>query len=299
MPKRLLVAVLACAGTVATPAHAANPVTYPAVDSAPDTTGAPDIANVVVSDTTQGLITFQLNFVPGTEQQAQDSFNVYIDSDQNPTTGDLTGAGTEYLLQYDGLPGGGLGLFKWDGKSSYQFLKSTSLRGSFTGDAQYFSIAASELGIGDGFNFNVAAAVGEDPSKSSQVDYLPENGTNFHYSMQSKAVIRLSVADWEDSSVPRAGKAYTTALLVNRSDTGSPLTSGGTIQCALIVHGRPAPLIEKGFLKIAWYKGAPRVAAVCMWRLPATSQGLHLAAKETVGLGGATASRVFTFAVRK
>jgi hypothetical protein len=194
-------------------------------------TGAPDVANVVVSDTTQGLITFQLDFVPGTEQQAQDRFNVYIDSDQNPTTGDVSGAGTEYLLQYDGLPGGGLELFKWDGKSSYQFVKSPSLRGSFTGDAQYFSMAASELGIGDGFNFNfnfnfnVAAAVGEDPATSSQVDFLPENGTNFHYSMQSKAVIRLNVADWEDSSAPRAGKPYTTAL-------------------------------EKGFLKVAWYKGA-------------------------------------------
>jgi hypothetical protein len=37
-----------------------------------------------------------------------------------------------------------------------------------------------------GFHFNVAAAVGEDPATSSQVDFLPENGTNFHYSMQSK-----------------------------------------------------------------------------------------------------------------
>src|SRR5258708_3856423 len=113
----LLSVLLGCVAAVglpfaAAPVLAANPVTYMANDTSPDTPGAPDIASVVVTDTTQGLITFQINFAPGTDQPPQESYSLYVDSDQNPTTGDPSGAGTDYLLLYDGTPGGGLGVFK-------------------------------------------------------------------------------------------------------------------------------------------------------------------------------------------
>jgi hypothetical protein len=281
------------------PALASNPVTYTATDVSPDVSGAPDITSVLVSDSTQGLITFQLNFAPGTEQQAQDNYNIYIDADQNPTTGDPTGAGTDYLLQYDGTPNGGLALFKWDGTSSYQFVKSASLTGSFSGDSQYFVIAASELGITDGFNFNVSAAVGPGDSQSSQIDFIPEDGTNAHYSMQSKAIIKLQLADWEDSAVAHAGKIFSTALLVTRSDTGAPVVSGGTVKCRLALRGVTVSVFQRGFIKVPWYKGGPKTAAVCIWRLPTRFIGAVLTAKMSVTLGSSTVSRVFTTRVRK
>ncbi|MDX6471911.1 MAG: hypothetical protein QOK22_727 [Gaiellaceae bacterium] len=299
----LLGALLGCLAAVglpfaAAPGLAANPVTYMANDTSPDTPGAPDITSVLVTDTTQGLITFQINFTPGTEQQPQDSYSVFVDSDQNPTTGDPGGAGTDYLLLYDGTPGGGLGVFKWDGNSSYRVVDGTSLRGTFSGDSQYFTIAASELGITDGFNFNVAAAIGSDPVSSSQVDLVPESGTNFHYSVQSKAVITLTVSDSEDGAVVRAGQPYDTEVQVTRSDTGAVATSG-KVQCLLAFHGHRVPVILNGFQKVPWYKGAPRVAAVCMYQLPKGAAGMTLTARETVTVGGATASKLFVFRVHK
>lgn len=291
-------AVAAAAAAGASPAFASNPISYAAADNSPDTPGAPDITSVIVSDTTQGLITFQLNFAPGTEQQTLDSYAVYIDTDQNPTTGDPTGAGTDFLLEYDGTPGGGIGLYKWDGKSAYQFVSSASLKGNFSGDSQYFVIAASELGIVDGFNFNVAAAVGSDPSTSSQTDFVPENGTNFHYSLQSKAVVTLKVSDWEDF-IPHAGKTYATALIATRSDTAAALSGGATIKCTLTINGRPAPAGSHGFATVSWYKGGKKKAAVCAWHLPAGSVGAKLVATESVTLGSSTVSRVYTARVKK
>ncbi|HEY8030216.1 MAG TPA: hypothetical protein VIE38_11960 [Gaiellaceae bacterium] len=291
------IAVVALMVAVA-PAGAGNPVTYTATDPSPDTSGAPDITSVVISDNTAGLITIQLNFAPGTEQQSQDSFGVYIDSDQNPTTGDTSAAGTDYLVQWAGGTDGGLGLYKWDGSSSYVFTDSSSLKGSFSGDSQYFVIAASELGITDGFNFNVAAAVGPDSSTSSQIDFIPEDGTNAHYSMQSKAQITLKLSDWEDF-VPEAGKTYATAIIATRSDTGAPLTAGATITCTLKVGGRTVTGASHGFTSVRWYKGGLKKAAVCSWRLPTTSAGAKLTAKESVTLAGSTVSKVYTARIKK
>jgi len=295
-----LIASLAVVVVAFAPAAlASNPVTYSANDTSPDAAGAPDITSVVVSDSTQGLITFQINFAPGTDQPSQDSYNVYVDADQNPTTGDPSGAGTDYLLQYDGTPGGGLGFYKWDGKSAYQFVSTSSLTGNFTGDSQYFVIAASDMGITDGFNFNVAAAIGSDPSTSSQVDFVPENGTNFHYSIQSKPTITLRLADWEDTSTAHAGKGFATAIIVTRSDSAAAVVGGATVTCTLTVRGRRVAAVTHGFTKVPWYKGGPKKAAVCTWRLPANSAGATLVAKETVTLGSATASKAFTARIHK
>ena len=298
--KLLIVTLVAgLAAAVAPAVLASNPVTYPADDASPDVAGAPDITSVVVSDAAQGLITFQINFAPGTEQPSQDSYGVYVDSDQNPTTGDATAAGTDYLLSYDGTPGGGLGLFKWDGSSQYTYVSTSSLKGTFTGDSLYFVIAASDMGITDGFNFDVGAAVGSDVPGSSQADFVPENGTNFHYSIQSKATITLHLTDWEDTATAHSGKGFATAITVTRSDSGATVVGGATVACTLSIRGRPVAATSHGFLKVPWYKGAPRKAAVCTWHLPASSAGATLVAKETVTLGSATASKVFTQRIRK
>lgn len=291
-----MVAVVTMAALVLAPAEAraANPVTYQATVTA--AAGTPDITSVVVSDNTRGLITIQVNFSPGTEDYTKDSFGAYIDSDENPTTGDLGGAGADYLLLFDGTTNS-VGLYKWVG-SDYASVSSSSLQGSFNGDSQYFVIAASELGITDGFNFNVGAGVGPDPASSSQSDFAPADGTNWHYSMQSKAQISLHLSDWEDFYA-YAGKVYSTALLVTRSDTNAVVISGATIKCTLTVGGRPDQNIYSGYTTVKWYKGGSRQAAVCRWRLPKSSAGQTLRAKESVTLGDSTISRTYTEHVKK
>jgi hypothetical protein len=303
---RLCVAIAVALGVaVALPAAAtssatSNPVVYSANDTAPDTPGGPDVASVTVNDTTDGLVTFQVSMVAGSEQLGRDSFSIYIDSDQNPTTGDLSGAGTDYLLEYDSSEGGGLALFKWDGKSSYTFMDSPSLKGSFVGDNQYFAIAASELGITDGFNFNVAAANGPDASSASAVDSIPETSTNLHYSMQNKAkpAVKLAISDWT-LNTPRVGKYYGLALAVKRSDTGALLTSGATITCTLRVGSRTVPALVHRFANVPWHGGGSRMAALCAWHIPAGTVGASTTAKETVTLGTSTVSKTIMHKVGK
>jgi hypothetical protein len=297
MRRRYLMFAVATAAALAlapAQARASNPVTYEATGTV--AAGTPDITSVLVSDNTEGLITIQMNFSPGTEDYTKDSFGVYVDSDENPTTGDLGGAGADYLLLFDGTTNS-VGLYKWDG-SDYSGVGTSSLRGSFNGDTQYFVVAASELGITDGFNFNVAAGVGPDPSTSSQEDRAPADGTNWHYSMQSKAQISLHLSDWEDFYA-YAGKTYSTALVVTRSDTNAVVLSGATIKCTITVGGRPDQLAYSGYTSLKWYKGGTRKAAVCEWRLPKNSAGKTLTAKESVTLGDSTISKAYTEHIKK
>lgn len=302
MRRSLLIASLAA--TLAVPAAgaapaalASNPVTYPG-NSTPPPAGVPDVTSLLVSDTTQGLITFQINFAPGTEQPSQDSYGVYIDSDENPTTGDPGGPGTDFLLLYDGTKNA-VGLYKWDGTSSYVLVSTSSAQENFEGDSDYLVVAASDMGITDGFNFYAAAAVGPDPNASSQFDVVPSNGTNFHYSMQSKAAITLKLTDWEDTATAHAGKAFATAIIATRSDSNEVVTGGATVSCTLTVRGRTVAAGAHTFQKVPWYKGGPKKAAVCDWVLPAKSVGATLTAKETVTLGSSTVSKTFTARVHK
>jgi hypothetical protein len=107
------------------------------------------------------------------------------------------------------------------------------------------------------------------------------------------------VADWEDSAVAHAGKNFSTALLVTRSDTGAPVVSGGTVKCTLTVRGITVSVLQQGFVKVPWYKGGPKTAAVCTWHLPTRFLGAVLTARTSVTLGNSTVSRVFTAQVRK
>jgi hypothetical protein len=295
--KVFLSAAIACAALLLpSAAIASNPVVYQANDTTPDTVGAPDIGSVTISDTTNGLIAFQVSLVPGSEQIAQDSVSIYIDSDQNPTTGDTGAAGADYDLSYDRTTNS-IGLFKWDGSSSYTFVDSKSLTGSFTADTQYFVIAAADMGITDGFNFNVAAGVGADPGASSQVDYVPESGTDFHYSIQSKFAIKLVVSDY-GYDTPHAGKLFRTAIQVKRSDTQALLTGGATVTCSLVVGGKHVPG-GHAFSKLAIGSAKAQSSAVCGWRIPKSVVGKTLTATETVTFGSSHVTRTVRLRVRK
>jgi hypothetical protein len=281
----------------AAPATASAPVVFPATDTSPDTPGAPDIGNVTISDNPQGLITIQVSFVGDSGQPTSDNYGVYIDSDQNPTTGDIGGAGTDYLIEYDGTSNS-LGLYKWDGKSRYAPAQSKSLSGRFIVDSQYFVFAASELGITDGFNFDVIAAVGSDPGSSSQADLVPESLPPLHYSMQHRAstAIVLTIADWA-TDIPHAGKLFRTALLVRRSDTGA-LLGQGSVRCTLSLRGRPVTLLGNRFSQLR-LPGGENTAAVCLWRIPTSTAAAALTATETVTLGSSSVSKTFVVRVRK
>lgn len=295
--KVLLGTLIVCLfGVVPSSAVASSPVVYSANDTSADTTGAPDISTVTVADNTQGLVTFQITLVAGSYQLTQDSISVYIDADQNPTTGDTSAIGAEYLLAYDGATNT-IGLFKWDGASSYKFLDTKSLTGSFAGDSQFFAIAAADLGITDGFNFNVAAAVGPDAGASSQVDFVPEADSDFHYSIQSKFAITLSSKFW-GWDTPHAGKGFRTGLILTRSDTKAFLTSG-TIRCRMTLGGKSVPLGGHAFQKLRYPGKGLQPTAVCAWRLPPGTVGETLTATETVSLGGSQVTRTVRLRVRK
>src|SRR5919108_2579311 len=85
----MLLSVGAGAGTLASAAPArvaANTTTYQ--DSTGENPAAPDITTVVVSNNDAGMITFRIN-IPNRAQLDRDMLvDLFVDSDNNPATGD-------------------------------------------------------------------------------------------------------------------------------------------------------------------------------------------------------------------
>jgi hypothetical protein len=273
----------------ASPAATSSPVIYQANDTQPDLAGAPDLSNIAVSDSSQGTITFQFTFVPGTEDWTKDNLAVYIDSDQNPATGDPSW-GTDYVVEYDG-PSDEYAIYKWDG-TQYTLFSDNEVSVDTMGDTLYFFIAPGALGITEGFNFFAEAGVGDDTASSTIYDLMPEGATLFHYTMQLfKPAVKLSLAGAEVSPLS-AGNAFQMALAVKRSDTGSLLGAGAgaKIQCALTIGGKAIRASAKFFINAQWYSGGGKMAAVCFWKIPASAVGKPLVAREAVSLGSSTVS---------
>src|SRR5436190_20051378 len=87
--------------SAAVPAVASTPVVFTVNDTAPDMPGAPDISSISVSDNPSGLITIGFSLAGGAPLPTTDTIGFYIDSDQNPTTGDFGAVGADYLIVYD------------------------------------------------------------------------------------------------------------------------------------------------------------------------------------------------------
>src|SRR5258708_4080567 len=87
-----------------------NSTTYN--DSIGEDPAAPDITSIVVSNDDAGNITIQVNISNRPALTSDMLLVLFLDTDQNSSTGDPQTLGADYVIQ---LEPGAIGLFQWNG----------------------------------------------------------------------------------------------------------------------------------------------------------------------------------------
>jgi hypothetical protein len=261
---------------------AANTTTFP--DSTGEDVNAPDIANVVVSNDDAGMITFQVN-IPNRPALTPDMFMlIFIDSDNNSTTGD---EGVEYVID---LEPGQVGLFQWNGANYVAAASQTSLTYSYANGAT-IRISANDLGKTKAFQFAVIAisgfaldASGNPDTTNIKRDFAPDPGHGlFTYQVLTKVILKVTAL----TIAPRpakAGRPFTVSMAATQNTTNGPVTTG-TVSCAASIAGK----------RLAATTHALRNGiAICTWRLPATAKGRIVRGLITLSVPGASTTRGFS-----
>ena len=293
----ILGAALLCAALAALPAAAlgsarhssSNSQSYP--DSIGEDPNAPDITSVDVSNDDAGLITFKVN-ISNRPALTQDMLVlIFLDTDENATTGDSQSFGSDYVIQ---LVPGEADLFKWNGTDFVGAPSQTTLVYSYATTGATIQINASELGRTKGFNFgvNVFSGITTDASgnpdfTNAHVDTAPDPGHGFFtYQVLTKLILKQTAFSTAPSPA-RAGKRFSASLGASENDTNGPVTKA-TIACVATVGGKRLP---------ATHSLANGVAS-CYWKLPKTARGKLLHGAVTVTVQGTKLVKSFAVRVR-
>jgi hypothetical protein len=262
-------------GMAAPAAVAANSTTYQ--DSTGENAAAPDITTVVVSNNDAGVIQFRIN-VPNRPAFGQDMLILlFVNSDNNATTGDPETFGADYAIQ---LIGGEAALFRWDGSD---FTRqpgnppSTSLLFSYQAGAT-ISISAAELGNTRDLDFSNAVSDFAPSAEAGLYEY------QVVIARPTLVVRRLT----RTPTAPRAGRPFTLRMTAARSDTGAVIRNG-RVTC----QGRAGNARLRA--ATARVQGGQ---VTCTWRIPANARGRTFRASVSVVFEGLRASRSFSARIR-
>jgi hypothetical protein len=281
--------VLAPASALAREATtASNSTTF--TDSTGENPNAPDITTIVVSNNDAGLITFKVNISNRPTLTSDMTVLVFLNTDQNLSTGDVSGNGAEYLLELDP---GSLTLFKWNGSDYPAAPSQSAVTFSYDATGATMRATAADLGNVKAFDFFATAISGVATDASGNADFSNANGDfapdfnhgDFTYNVLT--TLTLSVAAFTMSPSPaKAGKTFVASLAANESDTGGPVAAG-TVACSATVAGKRLT---------AKQHSVANGIATCSWSLP---KGVKGTLKGTVSLTvkGKTVARSFAVKV--
>ncbi|HSJ94461.1 MAG TPA: hypothetical protein VK896_10550, partial [Gaiellaceae bacterium] len=218
---------------------------------------------------------------------------IFVNSDNNPQTGDPESFGSDYVIQ---LFGGEPALFRWDGSD---FTRrpgdppATSLLFTYQNGAT-IRISRGELGNTSRFGFAaivisgivVDTETGDLDFANTLSDVAPATGAGlFNYQV---IVARPTLVVRRVATTPaRAGRPFTMRMTVARSDTGAVLR-GGRVTCVGRVGNRRLAT------QAARVQGG---AVVCTWTIPANARGA-VRAQATVVFEGLRATRSVTRPIR-
>ena len=264
----------------------ANSVTFN--DSVGEDSAAPDITSVVVSNDDAGLVTFKIAISNRPALTPDMTVLLYLDTDQNASTGDATSGGSEYAIELDP---GSVALFQWNGSDYVSAASQSSVTFAYDATGATIRASAADLGKTKAFNFFAIAFSGltTDPSgnpdfTNAHADAAPDRGHGvFAYQVLTKLV--LSVQSFTTSPKPaKAGKTFVANLAASENDTSGPVQAG-TVACSATVGGKHVSAT------------AHRVAngiATCSWSLPRSAKGKTLHGTVSLTVKGTTVVRSFT-----
>jgi len=280
----------ALSGTAAPTLAAANSTTYQ--DSSGENPAAPDITTLTVSNNDAGLISFRIN-VPNRPAFGRDMLILlFVDTDNNPATGDPESLGADYVIQ---VFLGEAALFRWDGTD---FTRrpgdpaATSLIFAYQ-DGVTVTISGAELGNTKRFGFAtivISGAVidettGDVDFTNAVSDVAPASGSGLYaYEVKITPPTLVVKKLTTTPAAPSAGKPFTMRLVAARSDTGAVIQNGKVTCVGRVGSAR----LKAQFQRVA---GG---AAVCTWQIPPKAKGKTFRGSVSVVFEGLTAKQSFS-----
>ena len=266
----------------------ANSQTF--TDSTGEDPAAPDITTVVVSNDDAGLITFKVNISNRPTLTSDMTVLMFLDTDQQATTGDSQASGAEYAIELDP---GSVGLFKWNGSDYVAAPSQTSVTYSYDATGATIRASAADLGGTKALNFFLAAfsgittdAAGNADFTNAKVDAAPDAGHGV-YTYQVLTKLTLNVEAFTTSPKPaKAGKKFVASLAATESDTKGPVQAGA-VTCTATVGGKhPSATVHR----------VANGIATCSWVLPRNVKGT-LRGTVSLTVKGTTVVRAFAVKV--
>lgn len=292
-----LAAALATGGSAATNHQGLMTGSKTYTDPTGDVRGtAPDITSVlIVDEPTTGTIGISVT-AAGYGSIGADSYpmvHVYLDSDKNPSTGSPNQGGTEYMLGAAREPSGsGWWVARWEGSKYVDAPQSGTMRFTRSGDAMTWTVNKTDIGVTSGMNIFVWSSTWSADDQQTGEDVAPDDGF-WSFDLSTPAPLTPPVvlkpvigAPTVTPAKPVAGKRFTIAFPVTRSDNGAVLARG-TMVCDPSVAGKVLPHAEQ------FKAGKARLS----FAVPRTAKGKSLKVKVTIKLGTQSTTRVATFRV--
>ena len=289
--KRLWIVVAALVALPASVAGAPGSLASSAAsfaDTAGDGGSGPDVTAVTVSNDDVGNVTFRVAIPNRPTLGASFTFEIYVDTDRNPATGDPEFGGAE------------LRLVAIDDKAAILYAGEAFVGGrlidviavswsrSFTyRDGVTLTVGARDLEGVRAFDFRIRTSDGTGVADS---DDAPDAGVWTYTIVRapvSLAVRRFSILP---ARGPVASEPFAVRMRVERRGTNAsiPLLDA-EVSCRATLAGRrlpaPAQAVRGG-------------ASECAWELPRSARGKRLAGSIEVAYGGAKACRSFSYVVR-
>lgn len=273
--RSVAVALMAAALLVGVQAAGAD-TTY--TDPAGDSGTAPDITTITVSNGSAGNITFAVAFSPPTITSSE-GLGVYIDSDQNSSTGDPAHGGSDYVIF---LYATSSDFYAWSG-SNFVSKSHGPLTASATATGSTITVNNADLGGVQGFRFWVES---QKASPSGALEASDVAGP-YRYTLTTPPTpttpaASLSLGAPSAVGPIKAGKRFVISAKVT--------SSGSPVKVACATKAGPRTLIAKGTFAAG--------AATCSGTAPPGTTGRKLTGSIAASITGAKATRTFAFPIR-
>lgn len=163
----------------ATQAAASGSATF--TDPTGDAQGGPDATRVAINgDATTGVIQLTVTapgFTPATPDDRERDILVWLDADQNRSTGDPED-GTEYALEaWNDASGKWWNIIRWNGAAWESVPPSASMHVTGTSDSVTFAVSTADVGRTTSFRFYVVAGTWNTSTESFDTrDEAPDTG---------------------------------------------------------------------------------------------------------------------------
>jgi hypothetical protein len=260
-----------------------SPAPLAITDAAGDQEAAPDITDVDIRDTKAGRIEFRV----ATPSHARLPASAWIELDFDVDR--LRGTGSFGVEAFVDLDNRGVNAGRWStDERKFIRIRKSGVTARSAGGVVTFSVPRRFLHDVARFDFYAISgySTGDD---DNAIDLAPNGDAWWKYTLANKAPLSLRTGTPKAIPArPSAGRGFTVAVPVLRSDTARGITSGSAA-CKLRVAGRNfsvAGNVSAGFAR-------------CSLALPEAASGTVVRGSMTVRSSGKSTTAGFAFLVRR